>query len=155
MPAADWIEIDEADFEASAFPLDGVKVFAVPDLAFREADGGARVVDWKTGAQREGHDGQVLGYALYLAHRYGIDPLRVRASLVYLNAGAEVEVAVTPEALERFMAHFRGSVATMRGLLVDPGANAPRPEADFPLTEDLRTCGTCAFRRICGRLGQG
>ncbi|HEX8820026.1 MAG TPA: PD-(D/E)XK nuclease family protein [Archangium sp.] len=147
---AQWLEVDAgADF--STFTLDGVKVFAIPDFAYREEDGTPVVVDWKTGKARDGYDEQVLGYALYVTQRYGLPLENVRASLVYLNDGVEHAVHVDQDAVEGFKARFAGSVARMRELLSDPASNTPKDASAFPQTEDLTACVRCAFRRPCGR----
>lgn len=146
-----WLEVDLMDFERSVFHLDGVKVFAVPDFAYLEEDGSPVVVDWKTGRAREGYDDQVLGYALYLASRYGLALSRTKASLVYLNQGVEQAVSVDEGALAGFRRRFAQSVEAMRALLARPEANLPSPEACFPLSEDLSVCARCVFRRPCGR----
>jgi hypothetical protein len=147
-----WLEVDAgADF--STFTLDGVKVFAIPDFAYLEADGTPVVVDWKTGKARDGYDEQVLGYALYVTQRYRLPLEKVRASLVYLNDGVEHAVQVDRDAVEGFKARFAQSVARMRELLANPATNTPKDESAFPLTEDLSACVRCAFRRPCGREG--
>ncbi len=148
-----WLEVDSASFEDSNFTLDGVKVFAVPDFVYLDEDGAAVVVDWKTGKVRAGHDDQVLGYAMYVAHRYNVPADSVRAALVYLNEGVEELVSVDRQALESFMDHFQQSVASMQSLLRDPAGNTPHPESAFPMTEDLARCARCVFRRVCGREG--
>jgi CRISPR/Cas system-associated exonuclease Cas4 (RecB family) len=145
-----WLEVDEG-LDKAVFQLEGVKVFAIPDFAYREADGRPIVVDWKTGRSREGYDDQVLGYALYLSERYGFPLKDIRAVLVYLNEGREQEVQVDPEAVDGFRQRFRASVDRMRQLLADPAGNVPHPEAFFPMAEDLARCGRCTFRRLCGR----
>ncbi len=145
-----WLEVDEG-FEHSAFQLDGTKIFAIPDFAYRERDGGAVVVDWKTGRAKEGYDDQVLGYALYLSLRYGIPVDRIRAQLVYLNDGVETEVHVDETAIAGFRERLAESVAKMRSLLADPAANVAQPEVFFPMTEKAETCARCVFRRVCGK----
>jgi CRISPR/Cas system-associated exonuclease Cas4 (RecB family) len=150
LKSTQWLEVDAgADF--SSFTLEGVKVFAIPDFAYVDADGAPVVVDWKTGKVREGYDEQVLGYALYVAQRYRLPLQKVRASLVYLNDGVEHEVRVDDNAVEGFRARFTQSVERMRGLLADPATNTPREEAAFPQTEDASVCARCVFRRPCGR----
>src|SRR5262249_5034967 len=146
-----WLEVDSASFEDSRFVLDGVKVFAVPDFAYLDSDGAAMVVDWKTGKANAGHGDQVLGYAMYVARRYGVPAQRVRTSLVYLNEGIEELVRIDEQVLMDFQERFLRSVASMRGLLIDPLGNDPQPESAFPMTEDLALCSRCAFRRACGR----
>ena len=145
-----WLEVD-AGFEAGAFQMEGVRVFAIPDFAYVDADGAPVVVDWKTGGAREGYDEQVLGYALYVAERYRFAPERVRTKLVYLNAGTEADVTVDPQALDGFRAHFRRSVDRMRAVLQDVARNTPLPEEHFPQADDLKACARCVFRRDCGR----
>jgi hypothetical protein len=147
--AGQWLPIDEI----GSFVLDGVKVFAGPDFAWREAGGGATLVDWKTGAPRDEDREQVLGYALYARERWGVPLDKVTARLVYLGSGDEISVQVDPAALEGFRDHFRKSVGEMRALLRDPTANVA-VRTDFPLTEDRASCRECAFRRPCGRADQ-
>ncbi|GHG93404.1 PD-(D/E)XK nuclease family protein [Comamonas sp. JC664] len=147
-----WLEVD-AGFDFAHFTLDGLKVFAIPDFAFVDADGTPVVVDWKTGKSREGYDEQVLGYALYVAQRYRFPVEKVRAALVYLNEGKEQEVTVNPEAMASFRQHFEQSVAKMRALLKDPATNTPLDASAFPPTESLTACARCVFRRPCGREG--
>ena len=145
-----WLEVDAgADF--SSFTLQGVKVFAIPDFAYVDADGAPVVVDWKTGKVREGYDEQVLGYALYVAQRYRLPLEKVRASLVYLNDGVEHQVQVDDNAVEGFKARFTQSVEHMRSLLADPVTNTPREESAFPQTDNASVCARCVFRRPCGR----
>ena len=109
-----WLEVDEGA-DHSWFELDGVKMFAIPDFAFRDEAGRITVVDWKTGAHHPGYTEQVVGYALYLAHRHRTEPHEIHCRLVFLNAGKEVEVPVDGAAVQRFGLHFRESVQRMRG----------------------------------------
>ncbi|MDY7228931.1 PD-(D/E)XK nuclease family protein [Hyalangium rubrum] len=148
---AQWLEVD-AGFDFSHFTMDGVKVFAIPDFAYLDETGAPVVVDWKTGKAREGYDEQVLGYALYVAQRYKFPLDKVRASLVYLNAGLEQDVHVDLASLESFKGRFTESVARMRGMLKDVATNTPQDASAFPMTQELSSCVRCAFRRPCGRL---
>ncbi len=150
--AADaWLEVDTTDFDRSFFTLEGVKVFAVPDFAFRDEGGAAHIVDWKTGRARDGYDEQVLGYALYLNQRYDLPVEGMKATLVYLNDGVEKTVPVEAEAIDAFKRRFTESVGAMRSVLKDPRANVPHGEAHFPQTDNLSACARCPFRRPCGR----
>lgn len=146
-----WIEIDVMDFDRSFFQLDGVRVFAAPDLALIGKDGAGVIVDWKTGKARGGYDDQVLGYALYLQDRYKLPVEAMRAHLVYLNEGVETQVPIEPARLDAFREKFAGSVGQMRGLLLEPQGNVPLPEDAFERSKDLAACARCAFRRPCGR----
>jgi hypothetical protein len=146
-----WLEVDTTDFERSVFHLEGVKVFAVPDFAFRGLDGTVHIIDWKTGKAREGYDEQVVGYALYLQQRYRLPLDAMRATLVYLNDGVEQTVGVGSAAVESFRRKFADSVQSMRAVLRDPAKNEPQPEECFGQTERLESCARCPFRRPCGR----
>jgi len=137
-----WLEVDTMDFDKSVFHLDGVKVFAVPDFAFMD-QGVPRIVDWKTGQTREGYDDQVLGYALYLNHRYGLPLQGMQATLVYLNEGQERTFTVEQAAVDGFLERFKKSVEAMRGLLLDPVTNTPRDEGAFSRTGELTSCARC------------
>jgi len=95
----------------------------------------------------------VRGYVLYVASRYGFAADSVRARLVFLNGGVEQAVQVDAQSLEAFQSRFRRSVEAMRQLTVDPSANSPRPEENFPMTGDLGRCARCVFRGPCGRQG--
>jgi hypothetical protein len=145
LQAADWLPIDEID----SFLLDGIRVFAGPDFAFREG-GSTVLVDWKTGRQRDEDHEQVKGYALFAAAKWNAAPEQVIGRLVYLGAGQEVDVNVTPDALEGFRAFFRQSVAGMKALLRDPEHNVA-VEEDFPQTAEPGRCRSCAFQKLCGR----
>jgi hypothetical protein len=145
-----WLEVDEGA-QKSNFDMQGVKVFAIPDFAFRDAAGRITVVDWKTGKMRDGYEDQVVGYALYLAHRYRVSPESVRCLLVFVNQGEEVEVRVDAATVKRYLLHFEESVRAMQALLVNAAQNVPLDAAQFPKTEDLTQCARCAFRRSCGR----
>jgi hypothetical protein len=146
-----WLEVDVMDFDRSFFTLDGVRVFAAPDLALIGKDGAGVIVDWKTGKAHPGYDDQVLGYALYLQARYKLPADKMRAHLIYVNEGVEEQVTIDPARLEQFKDTFTNSVAGMRALLADATANAPLGEDAFARTDDLTACARCQFRRPCGR----
>lgn len=144
-----WLSIDDL----ASFELQGVKVFAAPDFAYREDDGSVVVVDWKTGRPHEGEAEQVQGYVLFAARTWGADPARTVAKLVYLGSGDEVDVRCDQAAMEEYERHFAQSVAGMEALLEGPRAlNRPRDAEAFGLTDDRNRCRGCCFRRICGRL---
>ncbi|MGZ6132460.1 MAG: PD-(D/E)XK nuclease family protein [Myxococcaceae bacterium] len=152
LQAQQWLEVDEGA-DHSWFEMEGVKMFAIPDFAFRDDAGHITVVDWKTGVPHTGYEDQVVGYALYLAHRHRVEPHQIRCQLVFLNAGQEVEVPVDAQTVQHFSVKFRESVQRMRELLVNAAANTPLDAAQFPMTDELKQCARCAFRRACGREG--
>ena len=153
LPAADWIEIEDPDAPVGpSFVLDGVRVHVKVDCAYREGPLSV-VVDWKTG--RGGSEltpVQLAAYALYLAARHEIDPRRLRAREVHVVSGQVTEHDVGPEALEIFRDVFAASVARMRSLLADVPGNVAKPAAEFPFTDDDRSCRFCHFRSLCPKV---
>jgi hypothetical protein len=79
LPPQNWLLIDQMDY----FYLEGIKVFAGPDFAFRQGEG-VVLVDWKTGHPRDEDQEQVQGYALYAQTKWKCHPKQVTARLVYL-----------------------------------------------------------------------
>lgn len=150
LPSRDWIEIEDWTGKSApgSFVLEGVRVFAKIDCAWRSGRQSV-VADWKTGKGGGDAPKQLAAYALSMEARHGIDPGSIVAREVNLAQGWVRDHDVSPEALERFRAVFRESIARMRSLLVDPARNVPRPEAEFPLAEDDAPCRWCRFRGVC------
>ena len=138
------------------FDYKGTKVFASPDLVVRDADGVARIYDWKTGSASSEDRFQLLTYAIQAREEWGIPTDAVRVFDAYLDEGRVEEWPVTEEAVAETERTIAASVAAMRELhfeadhdLGDP-ENFPRIPLDDPRS---RVCGSCRFRRICGREG--
>ena len=94
---------------------------------------------------------QVGCYTLYLQASREVPPDRVTTHLVYL--GKEVEAfsfRMSEEELKQVRGEMRASIASMRMRLRDKDANTAARD-DFPMTDDLKKCEFCAFRRLCGR----
>lgn len=101
----------EVPFE---MPIDGTLVRGRIDAVFADPDGGATVVDWKTGAPPSGPEAQrqaavqLAVYRLAWAALSGIEEASVRAAFHYVRAG----VTVTPDRLP--------APAELAGLLAGP-----------------------------------
>lgn len=149
-PPASWLEVDEAGGKMKSFELEGVKAFSAPDWSFRD-DAGVQVVDWKTGKAKPEDRDQVIGAALAMTARYGTPTVGALGHLVYLLQGTWDTFTISAEALESFRGRVRAELASMRGALVDEKTNTPGPLEAFPMTEDLKKCAVCEFRRLCGR----
>jgi hypothetical protein len=141
---AHWLPIDEL----GAFEFEGTRVFAAPDFAFRTPEGGAVIVDWKTGFPRDGDRQQLLGYAMFAQATWGVPLESIEAAVVYLPSAEEKLVAVDRAQVDAFAGRMRASIAAMRERLLDPAANLAAEES-FPRTEDPRACARCPFRRPC------
>lgn len=141
---AQWLPIDEL----GSFPFEGTKIYAAPDFAYRTAEGGAVVVDWKTGLARQSDHEQLLGYALFAEAVWGVPAARVTGLVVYLPAMDEQQVKIDPAELQSFQGRMRASIEGMRGRLEDPAQNRAAIE-QFPQTQSEEACARCVFRRPC------
>jgi hypothetical protein len=137
-----WLEIDPPDVRSAVFQLEGAKTWAIPDAVFRE---GAltRVVDWKSGALRPSDALQLQVQALGVHVRHGVPLEALRATVVSLSEGREVEVPLDARALARAQALVRSTSASMKRVWT--------VRAKGVKTTSLATCLSCPFRRPCGR----
>jgi hypothetical protein len=151
-PRASWLTVDELD----SWDFEGTKIWVAIDFAYRDADGGIHVLDWKTGKERGVDHVQVGIYAMYAARKWGVPSDAVVGGLVYLAAtgggpAEQVTVAADAAALESCTSTMRTSITAMKATLEDPAKNVGREEA-FPRLEHPESCRRCPFRRPCGRL---
>ena len=145
--AAPRVEIKEID-RGDVLEVDGVKVYAQPDLLYRRGDGSYRIVDWKTGAPFEKDLAQLRVYALYLSAREDLPPGPVVGVIEYLDAGARRESLIEPGDLELERRAIRDSIHAMRQYLADSDANEPLPMERFPLRDDASVCERCPFYEL-------
>ena len=143
-PTVEVKEVDRLDF----VELDGVKVYAQPDLLYRLGDAW-RIVDWKTGARHASHSPQLRTYAVYLQERGDLPKGPVIGRLEYLGAGDAVSVPVSDRDCAEERQKMADSVAAMRTYLADPVRNEALPRDRFPLVEDTRRCPQCPFFELC------
>lgn len=148
LPPERWLSVEDMD----QFLLDGTPIWVALDFSFRREDGGATIVDWKTGQRDDpgSHRLQMHIYALHAAGKWGfpLDKIRIVAWALASQHGDEV--VAKPEELEASKAEILASIAAMRDRLVDRDAARNVAEQDaFPKTEDTRRCRYCAFQRIC------
>lgn len=144
IPSSRWMPIDSLD----SFLLDGLKVYVAPDFAFRDEEDRLRILDWKTGVQKDADQKQVRGYVLFAIDKWRADPSQCTAELHYLRIPEVVRVDVTDSALEAFREEVAASALEMRSRLIDPEANVATAEA-FEPAGNPRTCGRCNFRGLC------
>ncbi len=143
-PQVEVKEIDRLDF----VELEGVKVYAQPDLLYRVGDAW-RIVDWKTGARGEGYVPQLRTYAVYLRERTDLPRGPVIGRLEYLESGDSVTVPITDRDIADERGRILASVENMREYLANPARNEPKPRESFPLAEDTRHCPRCNFYELC------
>jgi len=141
-----WLALEDL----VSFRVGDVDVAVRMDLAYRDLDGRAVIVDWKTG-RGEGrfNEVQLAGYALYAAEQGWVEePEQISTELNYLVIPKAVRRMVDRRKIENARRFIEKSAASMKALLVDPLANHARLE-DFPMVERPQLCRRCNFRRLC------
>jgi hypothetical protein len=135
------------------FLVDRDPVLASLDVLMWDGQGGAVIVDWKTGRHHEGADiaAQLGAYGLYAAQERGVPRDRIRAVHVNLRDGTTTTHAVGEREIEAARARIAEDMAAMRARLRDIPANEAAAE-DYPLLPAGSTdCARCNFRGTCGR----
>jgi len=143
--------IDRREFEGMRILVDGLTVFACPDLVVADAGGKTHIVDWKTGRFEKAEPAQLGVYALFVSEKFGVPIAEMTAHLVYVRTGgAEPHADLRPgvDLARRMMETY---VSDVRGRLTDAPANVAGDVELFPMTTDLRKCRRCNFRELCGR----
>jgi CRISPR/Cas system-associated exonuclease Cas4 (RecB family) len=143
-PQVEVKEVDRLDF----LDLDGVKLYARPDLLYRLGDAW-RIVDWKTGARAAWHSAQLRIYAVYLREREDLPAGPIIGRLEYLSDGESMSVPITDRDIAEERRAIQDSVEAMRTYLAEPLRNVAKPRDQFPLTDNRRWCSDCNFFELC------
>ncbi len=141
-----WLSVEDL----VSFEVAGVTVHLRMDVAFRDRDGRAVIVDWKTG-RNEGRFNavQLAGYALYAAQAGWVSRAEeLETRLAYLVVPRYVRRQMSQQQLDHARAFIEKSAGTMKSLLSDPQHNLARLE-DFPMCDRPQLCRRCSFRRLC------
>ncbi|NLF40064.1 PD-(D/E)XK nuclease family protein [bacterium] len=141
------------DGDPEHFHLGQVKVYAIPDWAYRH-DGRVKIHDWKTGVRRESHLRQMSIYGLWAQMKRQAPVDAIDLMIEYLEAGEMRPVPYDTAVASEICAQINASVMEMRKYLVsgDLERNEPKPIEEFPKTDDLRKCRHCNFRELCNRV---
>jgi hypothetical protein len=135
--------------EFSSFPVNGVKVHTVMDVA-HEYRGGVRVLDWKTGKdQAQEVTLQLACYGLYAAHRWKLPIEKIAVAEYNLPTGKLTQFQMTKRDAGWALDEISAGIKRMAAYL-DPDAvqeNVPLPEARFE--RNTRYSRFCPFRRVC------
>ena len=151
MPGDRIAIIDPQNFDDKRFVLDGIAVFASPDLIVRDQESDMHIVDWKTGRPDKARLAQLSIYGLFVREKFGAPLERMTAHLVYVRTGETErhgDLAAGAGEARRMLATY---VADVRGRLTDVERNLAGDIERFPMTTDLRMCRRCNFRELCGR----
>lgn len=150
LPNEQWLEIEKL----GSFDVDGVKVWVQLDCAFR-ADGNIHIIDWKTGRADAGATKMQLAlYAWYAGKEWNTPPEQIVPAEFNLGSGELISHTFADTDFQPVRERIATSVAAMRELLDDAGANTATEE-NFPLAETNHPCATCSFRRVCPRWATG
>ncbi len=143
--------IDQPNVEDKRTVIDGLVLYASPDLIVEGKKGGLHIVDWKTGKPYDPNVAQLAVYGIFVKEKFGMPLERLTAHLIYLSTGDHLEQNVVDgvQEAERVIATY---VNDVQGRLTDPQANLAGDIEHFPMTEDRRRCRTCNFRELCDRL---
>jgi hypothetical protein len=143
-PMVEVKEVDRLDF----VELEGVKLYAQPDLLYRLGDAW-RIVDWKTGERHKSHASQLRTYAVYLGTRDDLEDAPIIGRLEYLAEGEGTSLPISDRDCADERQRILDSVGAMRSYLADPVRNEALPRESFPLTEDTGWCERCQFYELC------
>lgn len=139
--------------ELRRFPVGDAEVYVSLDVLVEDGAGGGVILDWKTGEAHQDEDiaAQLGVYGLYCSGQRRIAEDRLVAMHVNLRHGTETRHPVGAAEVAQARLTIARSITEMRSLLRDPLQNLVL-EDDFPvLPEGDARCGTCRFRRSCGR----
>ena len=133
------------------FLLDGLKVFAVPDLVIRRG-GQVLIYDWKTGgADLAEHRTQLGVYALLALDRWTAAPGEIEAVAYHPVLDRRETFAYSADDLETLREFVRDSADEMLFPLANPETNDAGDGANFDCAADEAPCKTCPFLRACPR----
>jgi len=137
------IVCDSNDFVS--VDINGVPVYAIPDLVYLDEEGVTHVVDWKTGKQKYQDVVQTRFYSLYARNRW--NPEKLQIDLVYLDIPTIASSKPTDEELDEAALLLKESFKQMEQLTT--GTNVALAEENFLFTADTASCKDCNFREIC------
>jgi len=145
------IATPEQGGDVEHFIYEGVKIYAIPDYAYRIGDE-VHIHDWKAGRiKTEQHRLQLSLYALWATVKFGASLDRIFLYVEYLNEGQVLPFQVSAGVLEETKALMSESIGQMTEYLVDcdRGRNEPLPREEWELAVDPDSCGQCNFYELC------
>ncbi len=142
------IEIVEAE-QMKTTPFDDERMYVIPDLVYKRADGSYVIVDWKTGKEYEQNEDQTLLYAMYAIEHYKVPIDKVEIRLEYLLTGTHKTIAPNQAKMEETRQWVRDSIEQMKRLMENELQNKPLDESFFSAKPDRFKCGGCNFCEIC------
>ncbi len=151
-PAQEFqIATPEQGGDVENFVYEGVKIYSIPDYAYRIGDE-VHIHDWKAGKiKADQHRMQLSLYALWAIVKYGVKLENIFLYVEYLNEGQVMPFQLSESDLEETKAVMGESVGEMTEYLVDCDRekNEPLPKEEWELTLDPINCRQCNFYELC------
>ncbi len=136
--------------DPESMDLEGVKVYAIPDYAYR-LDDQIHIHDWKSGKPKSFHKEQMALYGLWAVIKHGGGPGSVHAHLEYLSLGDTQSATLSDADVQYVRALIARSSGDMAEYLADCdiAKNVPLPKDEWELTADHDACRRCNFYELC------
>lgn len=143
------VYVKGADNTFDFFLLNGIKVYAAPDLLYKSSTDEYCIVDWKTGSVDPAVRDQLLTYSIYLLQQGYYNREAIKAKVEYLEQEKCEAFALSHADVQRHRGFVMDSVGRMQQFLEDIHSNVPKPMDTFPLREDRTACNYCNYKEIC------
>jgi hypothetical protein len=146
------------NFDLMKFYIDGICVYAIPDIWVNIQEHKYLILDWKTG--KEGDTPvdepnlQLLVYGLRLSvdEKLEMRNDHIQAYEVYLPSLKRVGGTVTSDHLQRVIERIKSDIRTMQSYCLDISQNIPKEENAFKATTSENKCLTCNYSEICKKI---
>lgn len=144
------IATPETGGDPESFPFDNVKIYAIPDYAYRR-DGQLHIHDWKSGNPKPEHKLQMGIYGLWAHVRHGLPIGQIHVHLEYLLPSRVESATLTDADVTHIQQVIRESVGEMTEYLDggDLRRNQPLPQDQWELAADTDLCRHCNFYELC------
>lgn len=145
--AREILEVDEGKFDSII--VSELKVYALIDLLYIDENGNYIIVDWKTGKIGEEDKEQLMVYALYVMERYGASLDKIIGRIEYLLLGENAEYRFNTEDIINIKHRIEIDLNVIDAFLEDKTQNKPIAKDNFLMSDDLKKCRKCKFRKLC------
>lgn len=130
--------------------VEGVKIFVVMDLLYRDLEAGKWViVDWKTGKEADDDRSQLALYAYYIMQKYGASVEEIEIRNEYVLTGVQRAYELTKNDIGLMLQKMKQSIHMMRRYQLDMISNEPVDLHEFPRTDYEQRCEKCNYKEIC------
>lgn len=146
--------IDPKSVDDKRISLNGLVLYASPDLVVEDTEGAFHIIDWKTGKTFKTNMAQLAIYGLFVKEKFGQPLERMTAHLIYVAAQRHERIDNIAEGVEEAKREIATYCEDVRGRLTDVAANVAGEIERFPMTENRVLCRTCNYRELCDRMDE-